>query len=77
MGTLRRLAAALLLAVGTVAALLGAFQVVRVLWAMAHPPEGVFEPLVPLVVGGLALLVGLWLLKVGRALRPADGTGSD
>lgn len=55
----------------------GAFHVVRVLLAMVHPPQGVFEPLVPLVAGGAAMLMGLGLLKIGRGLRPADRAGSD
>jgi len=69
MEKLRRLAAALALLVGTIAALLGAFQVFRVLTAMADPPEGVFEPLVPLSVGVVVLLVGVCLVGAGRALR--------
>jgi len=69
MEKLRRLAAALALLAGTIAALLGAFQMVRVLTAIVDPPEGVFEPLVPLSVGVGMLLVGVCLVRAGRALR--------
>ncbi len=77
MEKLRKVLAIIAIVAGTIAALFGAFQTARVLWAMSRPPLGVFEPLVPLGAGVVALLMGLWLIKTGRALRPVVDNAAD